>query len=302
MAPLLQIIKSACFLGGITNTENKAPTWPGKSQNNFENNFGLKDPVLAPTINTIPNNGNNNGIVSILPAPPQVISKYNVEHHAHQEQQHTPAKNTNSARLPRNYFSPSVPDISTKYVPKLLQQNRHHFTNNKIVPAALINSVATSNQHHSISSSNNNNNKIVPAALINSVSTSNQHHSIITSNNNSNNKIVPAVLNNSVQQATNNAQQPFVPVSAPNWLKQPRRNTASLNSFPYPVLNKNNNQNFVKPATTSHKFWEQIPAARPVLSHIQKPLSRRRPKNIVVKHGIYPLLKSRRRYPTRFFQ
>ena len=174
----LPTIMNCIFLGGITNTENKV-SWPAKSQNDFDN-FGLKEPVLAPTINTIPNNGN--GIVSILPAPPQVISKYNVEQHQ-QQQQRTPAKNTKSARLPRNYFSPSVPDTSTKFIPNSQQQNHQHHhsnSNNKIVPAGLINSVATSNQHHSIT---NNNNKIVPAALINSVATSNQHHSITNHNN-----------------------------------------------------------------------------------------------------------------------
>ena len=183
--------------GGITNTEDKV-LWP--HLDNYK--APHKEPILAPTTNTIPN---TNGIISILPAPPQVVSKYE-----HKE------------RYPRNYFLPSIPD------------------------------------------SNN------PAT-----------------------QIIPPVTTVTSQSVASNTEA-FIPVT-PNWLKIPtKRPVSRTKTITRTSLNAGNN-------VTKNKFWEQIPNPRPVLSHIQKPLRQRRPKNIVVKHGLFPLIKSRRRYPTRFF-
>ena len=177
----------------------------------------------------------------------------------------------------------------------------------------------------SSNSANTNQEKKPPEANLQSGSISSRYPrnyflpSVPESNSNTATQIRPPVTNRQISQSVlrpsviqNHMEEPpFLPVT-PTWL-QSTTSKSHLASYPNHSIrggHSNLRSGYRSSSVgTNNNFWEKIPNPRPILSHIQQPLLKRRPhqrlpsrpQNVVVRHGIYPLIKSRRRLPKRFF-
>ena len=143
--------------------------------------------------------------------------------------------------------------------------------------------------------------------------------SVPESSRNTATQIRPPVTNRQISQSVlrpsviqnHTEEPPFLPVT-PTWLQPPTTSKSHLASYANHSIrggHSNLRSGYRSSVATNNNFWEKIPNPRPILSHIQQPLLKRRPHqrppsrplNVVVRHGIYPLIKSRRRLPKRFF-
>ena len=180
-------------------------------------------------------------------------------------------------------------------------------------------------QYSSSNSANTNQNQKPPKANQHSGSISSRYPqnyflpSVPESNSNTATQIRPPVTTRQISQSVlrpsviqnHTEEPPFLPVT-PTWL-QPTTSKSHLKSYPNHSIRggHSNLRSEYRSSSigTNNNFWEKIPNPRPILSHIQQPLLKRRPhhrppsrpQNVVVRHGIYPLIKSRRRLPKRFF-
>ena len=270
--------------GGVTKSEGFDDAWP--PLDDFEAPY--REPILAPTTNSLTTN-HMDGIVSILPAPPQIVSKYNEN-----------KRRENSNVIKSGTTNAVISHHSNQFSPSLLLQN----INNNANRNKQLNNIKTTSFTKTIHQPQSTDSGFVPV-----VPTWLSTQVVQTTT-----KAPKVAKFKTILSHTNNAE------SIRFSRQLPEVQTFDQLIFPPKATPADVNNKVFAPNSNSHnnrQVWSQISAGKPTWTERQRPilrqwrqnLSHRKRKNVfnnnhqsarqnnnnnvVVKHGIYPIKKKK---------
>ncbi len=272
------------FTGGLTKSEGFDNSWP--PLDDFEAPY--REPILAPTTNSLTNN-EIEGIVSILPPPPAILSKYKKATNSN-----FPPKLKSNLNFPSKQKSPVVKPVSASisssgggFFPSLLIPNVNNANNNHVsIPTITTTTRTITKPTLAPAISDSGFVPVTPKWYSPQAAKSVTKKPKLTSFRSQ---------SDSLETLRYSRQLPAFK-SRPSLSKKPE-----VQTFDRLILPSGKGQ-VLAPNSNLRQVWSQISAAKPVWSERQRPSSwrssfQRQPKNssqnIVVKHGIYPLKKKK---------